>query len=334
MLLFEEPFSLPPTVHTLQAIDLRGLDFADTPDTAEAEAETSSIEIEICRDGKWAHPYYGEIVIDPGVRQAFERNFRLNVRQTGDLPLDYDHELGPAPGWITDLRNEESALIATVALTDNGRQAIRSGDYRYFSPEWHPDWTDTARGEQRYGPTLFGGALTNRPFFRELRALHAHEDTTITTPPTPQENPVADPAIQAADPALSQRLSELEAEVASYRAREERGVLVQAFADARWGDGGRLSLAPATRTALTDALMQVPPEPRQAILAALRAAQFVELGTRGFVSAETSGVTLSETEEQIVADMATRQGQNLDEVRQQFIAVRQAREARKAGGNR
>ncbi|MCC2670333.1 MAG: hypothetical protein K0Q72_2804 [Armatimonadetes bacterium] len=255
--------------------DLGGLRFE--------EAAAGAVRIEVCRDGEWQHAQYGEIRVTPELRASFAANFRRNVREVGDLPLDYDHEAGPAPGWITGLVNEGPSLYAEVRLTPGGQRKVREGEYRFFSPEWHPDWKNPRTGAA-HGPTLFGGALTNKPFFRGMAAIRCSETRSVSEegremPETLQGREAVD-AQQFAE--LQRRLRAVEEENGALRAAEERRGLTQVFAELSFGEGGRLTLAPACRGALADALLAVPVEQREAVVAAVRGLAFAELGERGF----------------------------------------------------
>lgn len=313
--------------------DLRGLSFSDP---------TAPVRIEVCRDGEWAHPKHGAIKVDAGVRQSFVDNFEFNVRRCGDLPMDYDHEPGPAPGWITGLVNDGSRLLATVALTPSGREKIQNAEYRFFSPEWHPDWQDPETG-RKHGPTLFGGGLTNRPFIRGMAAINCSEphpptgdvttekditmDGTVTPAAQVQNTEVANTITAAEVEQLRGRIRAVEVENATFRAAEERRGLTDTLGALRFNEGGS-ALAPISRNALADALMGLPMEKRKAVLDAMQAVQFVPQGERGFGASETSPdqvVTLTAKEEADIRKMAEDHGQKPDEVRAIYAEAKKRR---------
>lgn len=325
--------------------DLAGMAFS--------EDAATPVRLEVCRDGRWQHPSYGEIVINADTRAAFEANFAANVRRVGDLPLDYDHEPGPAPGWITGLRSEGKSLFADVRLTPEGRRRVESGEYRFFSPEWHPDWEDPEGGE-KHGPTLFGGALTNRPFFRGMQAIACAEITTSRSaagaaggaPPT-KETAMAEEttgaaaaatqealALQAAETRqMRERMTALEAENAALRAKEERAELVRTFSEMRLGERA-MSLAPVSRDALTEALVGIPEDRRKAVIDAISGLQLADLREVGFQPAPQSGGSLTAAEESAVESTAKSLGVSVEEARQKFIEVKKLREERRMGGDR
>lgn len=131
------------------------------------------------KPGVWKHPRYGEVAITPERNAAMVDNFKRSVYQER-LPLDAEHQLkvSGAMGWITDMRtNEDGSADARVDWTDRGRKLLEANRFRYFSPEWYPQWTDPAT-EQVHKDVPIGGALTTRPFFKEsaLRPLVANEE--------------------------------------------------------------------------------------------------------------------------------------------------------------
>lgn len=317
--------------------DLRALAF-DEPGADEAT-------IEVCRDGRWMHPLHGEIVIDGALRSSLERNFRLNVRRTGELPLDYDHEPGPAPGWITRLFTAGAGLFARVRFTPEGARRVRSGEYRFFSPEWHPNWVDPETAAE-HGPTLFGGALTNRPFFRGMQAVccadfpfsHRENAAGSVIPQGEERMPMeaeqeARPAVEQCETAtaaevrrMQDRIRILEVENAAHRSREEREELTRSLSEARWGEA-ESRLAPASLRGLVDALLGLPRPGRDAVAAAVRELRFVECGERGFAPGESES-PLSAAEESLAPGIARSLGISVEEARRRLDEVKQQRAAR------
>jgi len=323
--------------------DLRGVVFND---------DTELVPIQVCRDGKWKHSKFGDVEVTEGVRDSFIANYKANVRKVGELPLDYDHELGPAPGWIVDLRKEGDALFADCRMTPSGRDKVRSGEYRFFSPEWSADWEDPETGK-KHGPTLFGGALTNRPFFRGMAAINCSEiappaggaasgaqpqgDAWMSTTAQPngaqtvQMTEEAQRRLLALEDELKAlkanegRITAIEAENAVLKAKEERREIADAVETMKFSEG-KAVLSPASRTALVDQLVKVPAEQRNGILEALKGFQFAELTELGHTGAETAAPgTLTATEERIVAGLAESMGVKFDEAKAKFIENKKKR---------
>ena len=129
--------------------------------------------------GQYAHPSYGNIIVDPARNQRIIDNFRSKIYQE-KLPIDAEHQLeaSGAVGWINDLRLATNGSVeAQVEWNDRGNQLIAKDRFRYFSPALKFKWTDPVSGKE-YQDVLIGGALVTRPFFKEkaLRPLVAKEE--------------------------------------------------------------------------------------------------------------------------------------------------------------
>ena len=295
-----------------------------------AEDAGGVVQIEVCRDGTWKHPSYGEVKVDAGLRRRFVENFHADVLKTGELPLDYDHERGPAPGWITGLHCVEDRLLADVRWTPAGRQKVQDGEYRLFSPEWVPNFVDAETGAE-YGPTLKGGAITNKPFFRGMTALTYSEPAAARPRGGVEESgrapgrlhrPAAD-AQQFGE--LQAELTHTRAELAALRTERQRDQLTRQFSGARFGDGLRLRLTPVSVERLVDAALSK--DPGQMAEAAA-SQQFVELGERGNLleDGESSrGDFLTAQEEASLKATAERSGLKFEELRDNFVEVKRRR---------
>ncbi|HEY9141660.1 MAG TPA: phage protease [Bryobacteraceae bacterium] len=107
-------------------------------------------------------------------------NFRK--RDTGEVPIDYDHSIEtaagsgdavPAAGWIKameDAPDAEGILWGTVEWTPKAAGMIRAGEYKYISPVIDPNVRDNKTGAPQ-GWTLTSAALTNTPVLQGMPAL-------------------------------------------------------------------------------------------------------------------------------------------------------------------
>ena len=181
--------------------------------------------------GKYDHPVYGEIEITPERAQEFAANVNNGVRGQ-DLDIDYDHKAngGEAAGWVKKAEVRNDGLWLFVDWTKKAFDLIKSKAYRYFSPEFNDEWTHPKSGD-KFKNVLFGGALTNRPFLKDILALNLSElfgnDPTpvpVLPKPSPKTNPeppkggLMDPkklrevlglAEDASDDAVTVKLAEL-----------------------------------------------------------------------------------------------------------------------------
>lgn len=128
--------------------------------------------------GAYKHPSYGEVAITPERNARFVANFKARVYGQ-DIPIDAEHQtkLSGAMGHIKELvQNSDGSVDAIPEWTPNGKKLLGDGAFKYFSPEWFDKWTNPADGVSHQDVPI-GGALTNRPFFKEgsLRPLAASE---------------------------------------------------------------------------------------------------------------------------------------------------------------
>lgn len=140
-------------------------------------------EIHVVPTGKWDHPYFGEIVIDTEDVAEFVTNFKNKVRN--DLPITAGHDNGmsggelPAIGWFRELIDRGvKGLYAVVEWTEEGKRLLSQKAFKYFSAELYHEYEDPQTGA-RYSNVLVGGALTNKPYFKDLDPVVAFSEPTI-----------------------------------------------------------------------------------------------------------------------------------------------------------
>lgn len=153
-------------------IDVSKLVFVEGKDTT---------EIQVLPIGNWKHLDYGKIKM--GLKEIIEfiKNFNSHVRK--ELPITEGHPVGgkelPAIGWFKELLNKgREGLWAVIEWTEKGRELIEGKSYKYFSPEYYTTYEDPETHEI-YHNVLSGGALTNRPYFKEL-AMVLSEQTLLS----------------------------------------------------------------------------------------------------------------------------------------------------------
>jgi hypothetical protein len=130
--------------------------------------------------GKWDHPVYGEFEVTRETVREFVQNFNNGIRKP-KLPITAGHdsfEEHKAIGWMIELQEGVNGLYAKVEWTPDGQDLLLKGSFKYFSPEWFTTYNDPADGKE-YGHVLIGGALTNKPFFRELENIVAFSEHFI-----------------------------------------------------------------------------------------------------------------------------------------------------------
>jgi hypothetical protein len=137
--------------------------------------------------GKYDHPVYGEIDITPERVLRMAANVNAKVRGQ-DLDIDYDHKDkdGKAAGWVKQATVKDDGLWLAVQWTDPARTAIKQKEYRYFSPEFADEW-EHPKSKQKHMDVLFGGALTNRPFLKDILPINLSDITKGTQRVTDEE---------------------------------------------------------------------------------------------------------------------------------------------------
>ena len=132
-------------------------------------------EVQVFPSGSFNTQPYGTLVFNDGIFDQMVANFQNKVRKA--VPIDVDHDGGKAAGWIKGLVNKGSeGLWATVEWTKMGKELLGEKIYKLFSPEWNFDYVDP-QNSTRHGSVLIAGSLTNRPLFRDLKALMASENS-------------------------------------------------------------------------------------------------------------------------------------------------------------
>jgi len=141
--------------------------------------EEMTQDIQILRTGSWDHPVYGTFSISDADLDQFVYNFKTNARGI-DLCVDINHETEHrAIGWFRDVYRAGDKLFATIEWTGEGKELVNSKQYKYFSPELHFSYQDERTGEI-YQNLLIGGGVTNRPFFKGMKALTMSEQSETT----------------------------------------------------------------------------------------------------------------------------------------------------------
>lgn len=137
-----------------------------------AEDEKSISHVQICEAGKFEHWDDSTFEITKEMLQNMKINFDNNVKKI-DLAIDYFHAShAEAAGWIkaVNLENEGTQLWCDVDWTENAKAKILSKEVRYLSIDYDPDYKDNKTGK-KYGATLNGAGLTNRPFIKGMNPI-------------------------------------------------------------------------------------------------------------------------------------------------------------------
>lgn len=141
-----------------------------------SEAGEVAPEQTLLRVGRYKHPKHGMVNITPDIMRSFVSNHKARVRRVDDA-VDFGHESkGPAAAWITNLRFDEKdgTLRFVPDWSSKGRESVRGKEYKYISADFTFDYEDNETGK-KFGPTLNGAGLTNRPFVKGMEAIQLSE---------------------------------------------------------------------------------------------------------------------------------------------------------------
>lgn len=159
--------SIPATErHTGYWVDLRAVQFDDS--------QPSSSWMQAFPVGEYKHPIYGKIKMTVERARNMARNVIHKVRGI-ELAIDYGHDSGgEAAGWVKSAEARNDGLWLFVEWTEEAAEGIRTGKWRYFSPEFVDEWKHPQSGE-KFKDVLFGGGLTNRPFLKNILPVNLSE---------------------------------------------------------------------------------------------------------------------------------------------------------------
>jgi phage I-like protein len=153
-----------------------------TVELSETQDDKSSSWIHALPIGQYKHPVYGVMTITAEKVKAFADNVKVKVRGI-DPSINYMHGTnggdGEAAGWVKDADNRPDGLWLLVEWTASAAQKIKEKAFRYFSAEYQDRWED-AKGKAHKN-VLFGGALTNRPYMKDLLPINLAEPTIDAT---------------------------------------------------------------------------------------------------------------------------------------------------------
>lgn len=125
--------------------------------------------------GTYHHPTFGEIKITPERVKAFAQSVADKILQK-DLDIDYDHKVkvDHAAGWVKGAEARPDGLWIQIDWTPAARKKLQDKEYRYFSPEFVDEWKHP-KTQAVHKDVLLGGALTNRPFLKDILPINLSE---------------------------------------------------------------------------------------------------------------------------------------------------------------
>lgn len=126
--------------------------------------------------GTYQHPVFGQMAITAEKIRAFADSVKTKIRGI-DPSINYMHGVnggdGEAAGWVKDAEARPDGLWLFVEWVAEAAEKIKAKKFRYFSAEYQDKWTN-AEGKS-FKDVFFGGALTNRPYMKNLLPINLSE---------------------------------------------------------------------------------------------------------------------------------------------------------------
>lgn len=128
--------------------------------------------------GTYQHPIFGTMQISADKVKQFADGVKAKIRGI-DPSINYMHGTnggdGEAAGWVKDAQNRPDGLWLFVEWVTEAAEKIKEKKFRYFSAEYQDKWTDSQG--KTHENVFFGGALTNRPYMKNLLPINLSEAT-------------------------------------------------------------------------------------------------------------------------------------------------------------
>lgn len=151
-------------------LDVGGLSFDE-----ENGVKSTATWVHALPIGNYKHPVYGTIAIDAGRAKSFADGVNNKVRGI-DLSINYVHDNNNiAAGWVKKAEDRVDGVWLFVEFTNDAAKEVQDKKWRYFSSEFEDEWEDATGAKHK--DVMFGGALTNRPFMKNLVPINLSEDT-------------------------------------------------------------------------------------------------------------------------------------------------------------
>lgn len=125
--------------------------------------------------GQYKHPLWG--VIDAsmekvsGLAESVKKKIR-GIDPSINLNHDNDSPDGAA-AWVKDAEVRSNGLWLFVEFVKDAAQKVRDKKFKYFSVEFADEWEDSEG--KKHKDVVIGGALTNRPFMKNLVPINLSE---------------------------------------------------------------------------------------------------------------------------------------------------------------
>ena len=142
---------------------------------SDVKLEGDSTWIHALPFGQYKHPVFG--VIDASLQKinALADSVKKKVRGI-DPSINLNHDNDSADGaaaWVKDSQVRSDGLWLFVEFVKDIAEKVREKKFKYFSLEFADKWEDPQGKE--FDDVVIGGALTNRPFMKNLVPINLSE---------------------------------------------------------------------------------------------------------------------------------------------------------------
>lgn len=152
----------------LYLIELNTVQFDESTDTASSWIHALPV-------GEYQHPVYGKMSMTAEKIKAYADSVINKVRGI-DPSINYNHNNQDiASGWVKNAEARDTGLWVFVEWTKAAVEKIKNKEYRYFSAEFDGEWKNPEG--KVFKDVFFGGALTNRPYMKNLVPINLAETT-------------------------------------------------------------------------------------------------------------------------------------------------------------
>lgn len=149
-------------------LDVAGLTFSENSGVESSWVHALPI-------GSYKHPVYGTIDISADRAKNFADNVKAKARGI-DPSINYNHNnQDVAAGWVKDAESRVDGVWLFVEWVKAAAEKIKAKEWRYFSSEFEDEWEDPQG--KKHKDVILGGALTNRPFMKNLVPINLSEET-------------------------------------------------------------------------------------------------------------------------------------------------------------
>jgi len=142
---------------------------------SDVKLENNSTWIHALPFGQYKHPIFG--VIDASLQKinGLAESVKKKIRGI-DPSINLNHDNNSPDGaaaWVKDSQVRSDGLWLFVEFVKDAAEKVKEKKFKYFSIEFADEWEDPEGN--KFKDVVVGGALTNRPFMKNLVPINLAE---------------------------------------------------------------------------------------------------------------------------------------------------------------